>query len=235
MTTVAINCQVCGRPTDHSLSARHQWDENEDHFNIFHNTRRNPMAPTIIQKTWFELDAVMKRAMEWPGPGNNLNPEPSTVEEWCTYLEDRVDYVGITAIGRGLAKAIQLACTPFFEDADQVVALAVKRYQASISGQEMPETPGFMGPGQTGDALRVAATGEAPPEKTSDTPAGSTRQIGLDDDEKPKKKKAAPKAAGGLDQSQIDFIKMSLTSGFTPQQVAATMGITEAQVQEHVA
>ena len=183
--------------------------------------------PTIIQKTWFELDKYIETAFDWPGEGKNPEPTPGSVDEWCDYLEDRVDYVGKTAIGRGLAIAILIASAPFYETADQVVAHAVKRYEAKKAGQEMPETVGFMNV-----AAEPPATQQPVQQENSATPAGRSRQIGLDDEEKPKKKSAPAKTpVPGLTEEQVGFIKSTAATGFTALQIAQTIGIDVSVVE----
>ena len=185
------------------------------------------MAPTLVQQIWHKLDDVMETAMAWQDHGKL--PREQVSDKWFSsvdeikWLTDKIEYVTKTSIGRGIAESLVIICTPAFETSDQVVALAAKRYQAKVAGEEMPETPGFMGPSQTGDALRLAGQGKA--SGVSNTPipipSATPTQIGPDKPKSPK-----------LSDQAIAAIKKGMAAGFDASMFATMYGITEDQVKE---
>lgn len=198
------------------------------------------MAPTLVQQIWHKLDEVMETAITWQDHGKL--PREQVSDKWFSsvdeikWLTDKIEYVTKTSIGRGLAESLVIMCTPAFETSDQVVALAVKRYQAKLAGEEMPATPGFMGPSQTGDALRLAGgrtvtnTGSpetinppqpSPGEKATPTPSATPTQIGPDKSKLPK-----------LSDKAIAAIKKGMAAGFDASMFSTMYGITEDQVKE---
>lgn len=184
---------------------------------------------SIIQKMWLELDKFTAEAIEWSGPARQA-PAPDDLNEWCSYLEDMVDKTEKTAQGRGLAIAIMIACTPFFENSDQVVRLAVKRYQAKKAGENMPDTPGFMGQA-SGDALHVAAKGSVPASgKTASKPARTA-----ENSTKPPAGPTQNSDTPALDAGMVTAIKGVAAGGFGTKQIAATFNVTEEQVEKALA
>ncbi|AKJ72593.1 hypothetical protein PP301_gp055 [Gordonia phage GMA2] len=95
-------------------------------------------GPSLVQTLWNELDGITSDALERDD-------------------RDSVEYAKLAGLGRGLATAVMIMCTPAFESTDQVIALSVRRVTAKQRGEEAPATPGFMGPGQTMDMMRQAA------------------------------------------------------------------------------
>ena len=183
------------------------------------------MAPTLVQQIWHKLDEVMIEAMTWTGNGKILNRDKAIEaftnwEDEINWLNDKVEYVGKTSIGRGLAESLVILCTPAFETSDQVVALAVKRYQAKASGEEMPATPGFMGAGATGDDLRIAG-GQKP---VTQTPSPTPTQNGPKASPKPVKSK--------LNEEQKTAIKKALAAGFDISQLAGMYGVKVEEIKE---
>lgn len=226
MTTVAMDCQVCGYTANHSETARQQWDYLDQHYKYFHDRRKNPMAPTIVQQVWHKLDEVMETALTWEGNGKFTKEKAMENNAWYTsedelnWLGDKINYTQKTSIGRGLAEALVIMCYPSFETSDQVVALAVKRYQAKASGEEMPATPGFMGAGATGDDLRIAG-GQKP---VTQTPSPTPTQNGPKASPKPVKSK--------LNEEQKTAIKKALAAGFDISQLAGMYGVKVEEIKE---
>ncbi|ANA87309.1 hypothetical protein SEA_GIBBLES_72 [Gordonia phage Gibbles] len=194
------------------------------------------MAPTLVQQIWLKLDEVMSEAMNWNGGGKILNREKAieklgpwySSEDELNWLNDKVEYVGKTSVGRGLAEALVIICTPAFENSDQVVRLAVKRYKAKVAGEELPDTPGFMGPGQTGDSLRLAGqgteanvqSGVAPSVSTeTPSPTPAPTQPG------PKKKKSK------LNETAIASIKKGLANGFDAETFAEMYNVSIDEIK----
>lgn len=117
------------------------------------------MTATLLQQLWLELDKSIAEGIRWAGVGKNRDPHIENIEEHVEWLEDRVQYLtDVAGLGRGLATAIQIMCQPAFYTTDEVIALAVRRYQAAEQKEDMPATPGFMGPGVSGEMLRQAAS-----------------------------------------------------------------------------
>lgn len=226
MTEVKMNCQMCNFIPDHSGTARQQWDELDEHYNLYHDRRKNPMEPTLIQQIWMKLDNVMETALEWPGSGKNkTNPDNfSSDDEYLFYLKNRVEYVTQTSIGRGIAETLVILCQPAFTDSNQVVRHAVLRYKALKSGDHMPDTPGFSGPGQTGDSLRIAGQGKAASVSGAVTPKTTTDIA----------ESATTSAANthGLDEKQITGIRKAMANNFDIEQVATLYGVSKAKIKE---
>lgn len=180
------------------------------------------MAPTIVQQIWEDLDTVTTAALTWPGVGK-LTPEKANEENpWYSsedqfdYLQDRIDFVKNTAVGRGLSIALYRLCAPAFESADDVVRLAVKRYNAKAAGEEMPPTPGFMGPGNTGDGLRAAGGQKIEP--PTQTPSAAPIPHG-------------PKKKSKLNTSAIEAIKMGLANGIDASMFADMYNVSIEEVK----
>ncbi|AOE44582.1 hypothetical protein SEA_JUMBO_74 [Gordonia phage Jumbo] len=227
---VAMDCPMCKWPADYTARPIVQWDYMGEHHKNFHDKRRNPMAPTIIQQLWLELDNYMKQAMEWEGAAadpNRIN-EVQTQEELCDFLENMVDKTAKTAAGRGLAIAIQIASHPYFQTSDEVVMLAMERYQASVSGQEMPPTPGF-----TDTAIPAAQ--EKPQPVPEEKPAPAPKKSGTQTVAAPAPAVPVvtpPSNAGPVDPGIVASIKSVHASGFSVIQIAQTFKIGEEQVKE---
>lgn len=179
------------------------------------------MAPTLVQQIWLDLDNVTKEAIEWSGIGRNSEPESwggVSIEHEQSWANDRIEFVTKTSIGRGLSIALYRLCYPAFESADDVVRLAVKRYKASKANEELPETPGFMGPGTTGDALRAAGGQRVAAQKpTTPIPTASPTPSG-------------PKH--NLPETAITAIKKGMANGFDASMFAEMYGITQKLVKE---
>lgn len=178
------------------------------------------MAPTLVQQIWHKLDEVMEQALTWNGPGKKKEIEDPHAE----WMNDRFDYLTKTSVGRGLAEALVIMCQPAFENSDQVVKLAVARYKAKSAGEDMPETPGFTGSGQTGDSLRVMGQGkeadiQTTPSIPTPTPSPVPTPAG------PKKKKSK------LSDTAIAAIKKGIANGFDAETFADMYGVSVAEVK----
>lgn len=82
-----------------------------------------------IKTLWAELEGYTKMALEWP--------KISAAGVWddhnhylITKLENEVEKVRASSIGRGLAIAIHILDPVTYEDSTVVVNEAVRRYQA---------------------------------------------------------------------------------------------------------
>jgi hypothetical protein len=80
-----------------------------------------------LARLWQELEAYTKTALEWPSI--------SAVGVWddhnhyvITKLENEIEKVRASAVGRGLAIAIQLLDPTAYGDSTAVVNEAVRRY-----------------------------------------------------------------------------------------------------------
>lgn len=196
-------------------------------------------APTIIQKMWFELDKYIELAMTWDGPSNN--DEGDLIDQArIEWLDDKLQRTEKTAIGRGMAEAILIACAPFFENSDQVVKLAVKRFQAKKLGEEAPDTPGFMGQ-TTGEALHIAATGTVPG-RPANTAKEKQPAKPVKASTPPAPKKSSPAPSGGnsavepIPELMAHAIIIAHKNGnFGAKQLAATFNVGEDQIRELLA
>lgn len=121
------------------------------------------MTVSLVQKIWFKLDESIDESLAWSNIGKNKNHYADDQDDYVRWLEDRVAFLeGPANAGRGLAEALVILCTPAFDKggADAVIALAMRRWQARQDNDMMPQTPGFMGPGVSGNDLRLAGAGE---------------------------------------------------------------------------
>lgn len=121
------------------------------------------VAITLVQKLWLKLDDAIAQSMSWKGIGKNKEYAAENVDDYLDWAQDRVWFLeGPAGVGRGLAEALVVMCTPAFDEggADAVVALAMKRWQAEQTGDVLPQTPGFMGAGVSGKDLRLAGSGK---------------------------------------------------------------------------
>ncbi|AKL88255.1 hypothetical protein GMA3_78 [Gordonia phage GMA3] len=222
---VELDCLACDWSADYSDPPGEQYKQMLVHLDLFHDTRRNPMAPTIIQQMWHELDKHTAEAIEWSGPSKD-KPSPDDLNAWCSYLEDMVDKTAKTSAGRGLAIAIMIACTPFFENSDQVVKLAVQRYKAMKAGTEVPSTPGFMGQA-SGDALHVAAKQNAPTSGTTAKKPAKSAVPSTPPAVGPTQNSATPV----IDAGMVAAVKGVAAAGFGVKQIAGSLNLTETQVE----
>ncbi|AKC02910.1 hypothetical protein AVT65_gp72 [Gordonia phage Gmala1] len=230
---VQIECPVCKWRADWDTSPSYQCSMFKDHIDFFHDRRRNMSAPTIIQQMWLELDKYIELAMTWQGASNNEEGDlvDQTRIEW---LDDKLQRTEKTAIGRGLAEAIKIACAPFFENSDQVVALGVKRYQAKKLGEAAPDTPGFMGQ-VSGEALHIAATGTVPGRPvTQKNTAQPKNPVAPKTSTLAPSKKSAP-VSSGVNEGTAIAIRAAHSGGFDIKQIVSTFGVTEEEAREVLA
>lgn len=90
-----------------------------------------PAGPSIIQKFWDELDAIVDTIIT----SRDKPMDPAEREE----IQD------LKGQARGLAKAIQIISVPHFEDENAVSKHAAKRWAAARDGEDLPLTPGCDG------------------------------------------------------------------------------------------
>lgn len=149
--------------------------------------------------------------------------------------EDRQTPDALKAAGeaRGLSKAIHVMCQPHYEDSTAVAKHAVKRFKASVAGEDMPPTPGDMTieeaqvatVAKNEETKAKAAVARSAPTKAATPTGAAAEESGTESDVTIEMAK--------LNESQVKQIANGLSCDFEPSKLAELYKVSTETV-EHI-
>lgn len=92
-----------------------------------------PTSPSVLDAIWAEMDAYTAKAIEWPAAPDSGDPWVDNTQLRIAKLENDLAKVQATAVGRGLAIAIQKMQYARYDSPADVIQEAVRRYREKAS------------------------------------------------------------------------------------------------------